>query len=86
MTDAPLDRAARALMKSQSGVDGLESLPNELQEGLLNDVRATLLATRKPSEAMIRAALTVELPGNHQLAELEAVLIWERMVDAAVIE
>jgi len=86
MTETPLHRAAQALMRSQCGVDGLDTRANEMQEGLLNDVRDTLLAMRKPSEAMIRAALTVELPGNHQLAQLEAVLIWERMVDAAVIE
>jgi len=42
MTDTPLHRAARALMKSQSGVDDFDALDDEMQQGLLDDVRAVL--------------------------------------------
>ena len=42
MTDAPLHRAARALMKSQSGVDDFDALDDEMQKGLLDDVRAVV--------------------------------------------
>ena len=51
-----------------------------------SNARASLLALRKPSASMIRAALTVELPERRRLTELEAMLVWERMVDAAVLE
>jgi len=56
MTETPLHRAARALMKSQSGVDDFDALDDEMQKGLLDDVRAVLSAMREPNEVMIEAA------------------------------
>ena len=79
MTDTPLHRAARALMKSQSGVDDFDALDDEMQAGLLDDVRAVLQAVWEPSDAMINAArdvVTINHPAD----------VWPAMVDAALAE
>ena len=79
MTDTPLRRAARALMKSQSGADDFDALDPEMQSGLLDDVRAVLQAVWEPSDAMIAAAqdtVTINHPAD----------VWPAMVDAALAE
>lgn len=50
MTDTPLTRAARALVLSQSGVDDFDALDEEMQQGLVEDVKAVLGAFREPAE------------------------------------
>ena len=79
MTDTPLHRAARALMKSQSGVDDFDALDDEMQASLLDDVRAVVQALWEPSDAMIAAAqdnVTINHPAD----------VWPAMVDAALAE
>jgi hypothetical protein len=86
MTDIPLIRAVQAFMLRQSGADDFDALDVETQESLLEAVKAAALAMRKPSDAMIRAGLTLELAGGRRMTELEAMLVWERMLDAALSE
>jgi len=78
LTETPLYRAARALMKSQSGVDDFDALDDEMQKGLLDDVRAVLAAVREPSEAMWDAGF--EIYPKYQEEH------WQAMIDAALAE
>ena len=80
MTDTPLRRAARALMKSQSGVDDFDALDDEMQASLLDDVRAVLGQLREPSEAMIACG------AQNEGSEVGAVIAWQDMIDAALSE
>lgn len=52
MTATIIELGARALAKSQSGVDEWDSLDEAFQENLKDHVRAVLGAMREPSEAM----------------------------------
>jgi hypothetical protein len=79
MTDTPLIRAARALMKRRSGVDDFERLDEEMQAELLGDARAVLEAVWEPSDAQISAAqdtVTINHPAD----------VWPAMIDAALAE
>jgi hypothetical protein len=86
MNDKPLICGARALAKANSNEDCYDTLDESVQQRLQQSVKAISLAMRKPSAAMIRAALTLELPAGRRLHEIEAMLVWERMIDAAVSE
>lgn len=82
----PLRNAARALVFKESGTDSFDALSDGSQERVLVSAAATLLAVRKPSERMLRAAKTVEFPGGYVLNDLDITLIWERMLDVAASE
>jgi len=89
MTDTPLHRAARALMKSQSGVDDFDALDDEMQASLLDDVRAVLEALREPSPLMLTSAaytLAGVTKEANEANEQEAWRIFRRMIDAALSE
>jgi hypothetical protein len=84
MTDTPMIGGARALAKADAGEDCYDKLDLSMQKKLQENVRASTLAMRTPSNAMIGAGLTVELPRGRRLTELEVMLVWERMIDVAV--
>ena len=92
MTDTPLHRAARALMKSQSGVDDLDALDDEMQKGLLDDVRARIRALMENVTARIAAGPNVEKNGDdaEQIRLVEIALskdaVMAAMLDAALSE
>ena len=87
MIDTPLQRAARALMKSQSGVDDFDALDDEMQKGLLDDVRAVLEALREPSKAMIVEGVAERHEqGVPEAWSLATENIWRAMIDAALSE
>lgn len=83
MTDTPLRRIARALVKSQSGVDDFDALDAEMQDSLLRDARAVLEAIREPSEAIMDAGADVI---GSTLALHDGPEIWRAMIDAALSE
>lgn len=84
MTDTPLTRGVRALMLSQSGVDDFEVLDVAMQEGLLDGVRAVLAANRKPDDAMIATGKAALLQSHGRSTDIDLIVIWERMIDAAI--
>ncbi len=51
----PIERAARALIKSESGHDDWDALGIELQEEVRANVCAVFEAVREPSPAMLAA-------------------------------
>ncbi|WP_395397731.1 hypothetical protein WBP07_24625 [Novosphingobium sp. BL-8A] len=51
----PIERAARALIKSESGYDDWDALGFELQEEVRANICAVLEALRDPSPAMLAA-------------------------------
>jgi len=81
MTDTPLYRAARALMKSQSGADDFDALDDEMQTGLLDDVRAVLRAVRDPNDLWGNQLPSGYKPGSHSATQ-----IWHSWIDAAIAE
>lgn len=79
MTDTPLRRIAKALMKLRSGVDDLENLDDEMQASLIEEARVVLQAIWEPSDAQIQAArdaVTINHPAD----------VWPAMIDAALSE
>jgi len=81
MTDTPLHRAARALMKSQSGVDDFDALDDEMQAGLIEDVKAVLDELFEPSDQMILVGVG-ELSDNPDPKEAIK-RAWQEMLKAA---
>jgi hypothetical protein len=82
----PLEIGARALAQSDRGEDCYDALSKADQERLKGRVAALLLSLRRPSPAMKRAGMTVEIPGDYSISDLEAMLVWERMLDVAATE
>jgi len=88
MTDTPLHRAARALMKSQSGVDDFEALDDEMQAGLLDDVRAVLEAVKEPSKRM-QSDGAFRIFRGERITEDDLSIArhaWRAMIDATLSE
>jgi|TARA_R100000501_G_scaffold10060_1_gene19702 hypothetical protein len=77
-----LERAARALAKVQKGTDDWESLDEQLQQTLKDQVRAVLEAIRIPSYIQTRA-------GQHTadlITETRTSSVWQTMVDVILTE
>lgn len=77
-----LRKAAQALAKAQSGGDDFDGLDEDLQETLIGEVRAVLLAIRKPTEEMLSAGAV----GSGEDSKGVAYGAWEAMIDAALAE
>jgi hypothetical protein len=86
VTDNPLILAARAKALIESGEECYDALDEEHQLLLQESARAMLLAMRKPSAAILRAGATVHGRGGYSTGELDSMLVWERMIDAAESE
>ena len=75
---SPIEAAARALAKKQSGADDYDALDEGLQEALKDEVRAVLGAIPRPSWKMLQAADNIEMaPWDSG---------WEAMINAALEE
>lgn len=77
----PLRKAARALVLKESGTDSFDALSEELQEQVIESVKAVLEAMRSPSDAMLSAGsdASMEPPFVAEYA-------WQAMIDAAITE
>jgi hypothetical protein len=91
----PLEKAARALAKVQSGTDEWDAYDQAFQETLIEAVRAVLQAIREPSEVMVEAgAVDVysQTYADHMESEVReddrriAQNVWCEMIDAALTE
>jgi hypothetical protein len=83
----PLEKAARALAKVQSGTDEWDAYDQAFQETLIEAVRAVLQAIREPSEGMIEAALLRETEWDTDSIRREChANAWVTMIDAALTE
>ena len=87
----PLEKGARALALSQSGVDDFDALDEAFQENLKEHVRAVLEAIREPSIEMEHAAMNAARANDPVLLppcrELWASgRIWTAMLCAALTE
>lgn len=74
----PVERAARALALSQSGVDCFDDLEPEAQANAIETVRAVLQAIREPNVAMVDAGWAVQ---DNSMTE-----VWQAMIDAALAD
>jgi hypothetical protein len=98
MTDSMIERATRALAKSQCGVDDLDGLDEEMQAKLREDVRAVIAAMREPSAAILQAMRDTVPVDGHEWDYLETERLsngmvldapgdhWRAMIDAALTE
>jgi len=79
----PIERAARALIKSESGYDDWDALGFELQEEVRTNICAVIEALRDPSPAMLTAGQRA-LRGQFgsRLAGQHLECAWQMMVDA----
>lgn len=75
-----IERAARALMKAQSGDDGWDGLDDALQDQIRDEVRAVIEAIREPAEDMGLAGAQV-LQGSGCAANDGAKAAWGAMID-----
>jgi hypothetical protein len=79
----PLARAARALVLKESGTDSFDALEPELQEQVIESVKAVLEAIREPSDAMLDA-------GDHLIVlrgeGVQPISVYHTMIDAAIAE
>lgn len=75
----PLRKAARAKVLIESGSDDFDALSEELQEQVIESVKAVLMAIREPSEAMVMA-------GDEQPVLDGSDKRWRAMIDAAIAE
>lgn len=93
----PIERGARALALSQSGVDEWDALDEAFQENIKDHVRAVLQAVREPSKTMldkgIDAAEEVEdwTSDSFQTYRVDSASdmplpVWRAMIDAALSE
>jgi hypothetical protein len=78
---SPLAKAARALVLKESGTDSFDALEPELQEQVIESVKAVLEAVRSPSDAMLEAG--VDGAGN---SAFEVENAWQAIIDAAIAE
>ncbi len=75
-----IERAARALAKSESGSDDWDGLDEGVQQKLLANVRAVIEALREPSPEMIEDLLLTEAGGG--IDTLKVSDTWQVMIDA----
>ncbi|MGO4169531.1 hypothetical protein [Novosphingobium sp. YAF33] len=81
----PIDRAARALVKSESGYDDWDGLGPELQTEVRSNVCAVFDAIVEATPAMISAAEAVLQHRSGETTDQEIVqAIWHAMVEAAL--
>lgn len=91
MTDTPLTRAVRTLMRIRSGVEDFEALDDETQAQLFAEARGVLEAVRQPTTPMFNAAdeayaNRTNKTGNVVLFDEDYTTIYTAMIDAAIAE
>jgi len=82
-----IERAARALAKSESGHDDWDNLDPPLQDELRSNVRAVIAALREPSRWVSDAG--EKYPGTencHSIGRHDMHTAWTRMIDALLSE
>lgn len=79
----PIERAARALVQSESGFDDWDCLGFELQEEVRDNVCAAFAAIRDATPAMLTAGekRLRNRPG-HAVTQDDVLQTWRAMVDA----
>jgi hypothetical protein len=82
----PLARAARALVLKESGTDSFDALEPELQEQVIESVKAVVEALREPDPVMAQAGAeivrNVHGENGHAAFEGDAANVWRAMIDA----
>jgi hypothetical protein len=82
----PLARAARALVLQESGTDSFDALEPELQEQVIESVKAVVMALREPDPVMNHAGAqivrSVHSDEAHEAFEGDAANVWRAMIDA----
>jgi hypothetical protein len=86
MTNTPLIRAARALVLKESGTDSFDALSDELQEQVIESVKAVMEALREPDPVMAQAGAEIVRKAHsedgHTAFEGDAANVWRAMIDA----
>jgi hypothetical protein len=83
---SPIERAARALAKSQIGVDEWDAYEDEFKESLKNDVRAVVAALAEASTRMIGRG-SLGMPQARPSDALGAAQqCWNAMIDEALTD
>lgn len=83
---SPIEKGARALALSQSGVDEWDALDEAFQENLKEHVRAVLEALREPSEGMVDAAHLAIGRNQGPASHFDCRIGFIAMVDVALSE
>jgi hypothetical protein len=82
----PINRAARALVLQESGVDDFDGLSPELQAQVIESVKAVLMAVREPDPVMTHAGADfirkAHSEDGHANFDGDAANAWRAMIDA----
>ena len=83
----PLEKAARAMVKVESGEDCYDALDEAQQQAATEAFKAGLLAMRDPDPVMAAAGAQVvrkvHSEDGHEAFEGDAANVWRAMIDAA---
>jgi hypothetical protein len=80
---SPLERAARALAKAESGEDCFDDFDEDFQETFMAAARAVLEAVRDPSKTMCEVGAN-RLRDPDKGPRATAQDVWREMINAAV--